>query len=138
MVSLRLAEGLSPPPHPPPRLSTCRQVLTGVVQGQLGATQQAPPVAPAGGAFCLTEGVRVGCPSLSTRLFEPAVDSISFNANHIISQGWRLVVVHRHSGEDWDLCPGDTYQWLTDEELLEVVDSTLISALKVEPPFLAM
>lgn len=74
------------------------------------------------------------CSAFSDRLYEPAIDSIVVTCNHVLSAGWRVVVVHRHSGEEWQTCPGDTYQHLTGSELVELVDAVLDSRVGYASP----
>jgi hypothetical protein len=66
---------------------------------------------------------------LPGRLFTPAIDSISVVLNHTISEGWRLSVAHRHSGEGWQRCSTDRYEYLTSSEACDTLDAVVLELL---------
>ncbi len=71
------------------------------------------------------------------RLYVPAVDAVAVRLEHRLSQGWTVVVAHRHSGEPWEHCASDEYHGLASSELpglLDAVVSELVGWSVVETP----
>jgi hypothetical protein len=62
---------------------------------------------------------------LPERLFTPAIDAVTLGIDFDYPNGWRVAVVHRHSGEGWSLCAPDRYDSLTAHEACTVVQSVL-------------
>lgn len=69
--------------------------------------------------------------TFNDRLYEPAIDAITIGIQHVLSQGWHVVIAHRHSGEPWDACPTDVCGSLAAVELLDLIDGSLVSMLRL-------
>jgi hypothetical protein len=61
------------------------------------------------------------------QLFEGAVEACVIQAHFVLGEGWSLRLQLRRQFEDWAAARTETYERLSTDELVEVLDVSLVT-----------